>query len=1150
MDIGNLKLIAFYNAKLLLRSRLFRLFFLLTFCYVTFCQLVTQTMIFSAFGTGLITLPSHYPFTSMYMFTMFQIIPLIFLAGSFLSKEKKMDSRDSIYYRPASNIEHIVGMMLGFGGVFVGAAILCLCIGLIGHSFASLSPLEVWIYPFYLFVIVVPSLVFMLGLSFLVYIIVRHRGLAVLVLMTIIAVILFVVSNVAGGLFDPLGVSLPNAFSTITGHSNLSAYLVQRLCWMLFGLAFVGFAILAFERLSNSRENRVRVRVFSVVCVVAGIIVGGFLVGARLVNSHARSAFVAVYERYADKSKGTIVAHDIDFESVGGRLRATSVVSFCNDSHDILDEIVLYLNPALDVLSAKVVGNDVPLTITRDLQVVRLPLTLAPGDSVDLQLEYSGSIDERICYLDVPENAFDEIWTNDYLRSGAGKRFALLDPDFTVLTPECLWYPVANPTFNPVSFHDAVLDFTRYSIRVATPEGLVAVAPGSREEVPGGTRFVADSPLSGLSLCVGPLECRQVCVDSTLYELYLVRGHGDILRGLDVLRDTLPSIIRMVREEVEYELQARYPHRALAFVETPITFTSFFRFAHGGSELVQPGMIFFPERGIGIWRDFQAALEMDKKYRTSKGGEVDVVESLGRDLTHSLKNLFVTDARGKYTTAGFVWNFLILGGDENPTIGYTEKFNFRSDRYPTINTVILDLLRNGESRNLGTSIFERTNDYFDGHSLEDAFRDRDLSPVEFSRLLKTKTAELAGRISVNDISTERMLQFVHGYIAAHAFCKIDFEDFNDAFIHEFGIDFNDILPDWYTANQMPCLWIKDIKVMPLRASDFINREMKRYGSSVASSGRIITTGDSVCVRLSVYNDSDVDGLISIESHRTNWGDYYGGSGWNRSSREEVGARNFIIPARSGKHLCLLMNGNSKSIRVHISKNIPNTIETGLTTEEVAEKQDEYVRDACIADFLPAPGEMIVDNEDEEFTLVTQPPRKRFRDFFVPRKKDKYSVGFSSNSLSNKKMGAGHMICREAYGLYKHTYAYLMPGSDARAEWVTRVENTGEYDIYVHLPVIPRMNRDQVSPVRDNRGNRKAKAALGASEPPVIKQYYMVFHDGKEEEGNIDVNNQAGWLFLGRFRLAGGDCKVVLQDKGEPNQILVADVIKWVRVKDE
>lgn len=1155
MDISNLKLIAFYNAKLLLRSWLFRLFFLLTFCYVTLNQLATQTTIFSTFGTGLISLPSHYPFVSVYMFMMFQIIPLIFLAGSFLAKEKKMDFRDSIYYRPASNIEHIVGMMLGFGSIFLGAAILCLCIGLIGHSFASLSPVDVWFYPFYLFVIVVPSLVFMLGLSFLIYILVRHRGLAVLVLMVIIAMILFVVSNMAGGLFDPFGVSLPNAFSTVTGHSGLPAYLAQRVCWMLFGLAFAGWAILAFQRLSNSRENRVRVRVFSVACMVAGVVVGGCLVGNRLVGSRARAAFAATYERYADKGKGTIVAHDIDFESAGGRLRATSVMSFYNDSHGILDEVILYLNPALDVLSAKMAGDGASIPVVRDLQVVRIPLTLAPGDSVRLQLEYSGSIDERICYLDVPESAFDEIWTNDYLRSGAGKRFALLDPNFTVLTPECLWYPVANPSFNPVSLHDVVPDFTRYSLRVATPEGLMAVAPGSRIEVPGGTRFVSDSPLPGLSLCLGPLECRRVRVDSTLYELFLIRGHEDILRGLDVLRDTLPSIIRELREGIEYELRARYPHRTLAFVETPITFTSFSRFTRGGSELVQPGMILFPERGIGIWQDYQAGMEMEKKHSVSRGGDWDAVGALGRMLTYSLKNLLTTEARKKYTTAGFVWNFLVLRGNESATVGYFEKFNpfyirpalynqviaFRSDRYPTINTVVLDLLRNGESRNLGVSIFERTDDYFDGHSLEDAFRDRDLSPVEFSRLLRAKSAELAGRIGVNDISTEGVLQFFHEYITEHPFRKIDFEDFNDDFVAKFGVDWNDILPDWYTNNQLSSLWIKDVEVMSFHESDFVNREMERYGSSVGSSGRIITSDDSVCMRFRVYNDSDVDGLISIESHGTDWGDYYAGGGWSRNPREDVGARNFVIPARGGKYLCLLLSGGAKTIRAHISKNIPGAIEIGLTTKEVAEGRSEYIRDVSFAEFLSDSDEIVVDNEDEGFVLVAQPPRERLRDLFIPRKKDKYSVGFPS---STKELGSGYMICREAYGLSKHTYAYLMSGSGARAEWTARVENAGGYDIYAHLPTGMRVREEYV---QGNKGNERAAVAF---EPPLIKQYYTVVHDENVEEGSIDVGNQTGWLFLGRFRLTGGECKVVLQDKGVPSQILAADAIKWVRVKDE
>ena len=100
MDIHNLKTVACYNSRLLLRSWMFRLFLLLLFLIVILYQVLAQTNIFYGVNSGLVTLSSYLPHENAYLFTILQIVPLIFLAGSFLGKERKMDSMDTVYYRP------------------------------------------------------------------------------------------------------------------------------------------------------------------------------------------------------------------------------------------------------------------------------------------------------------------------------------------------------------------------------------------------------------------------------------------------------------------------------------------------------------------------------------------------------------------------------------------------------------------------------------------------------------------------------------------------------------------------------------------------------------------------------------------------------------------------------------------------------------------------------------------------------------------------------------------------------------------------------------------------------------------------------------------------------------------------------------------
>ena len=76
MNIHNLKTVACYNSKLLLRSWMFRLFLLLLFLVVILFQLLTQTGIMGGVNSGLVTLSSYFPYENAHLFTMLQIVPL------------------------------------------------------------------------------------------------------------------------------------------------------------------------------------------------------------------------------------------------------------------------------------------------------------------------------------------------------------------------------------------------------------------------------------------------------------------------------------------------------------------------------------------------------------------------------------------------------------------------------------------------------------------------------------------------------------------------------------------------------------------------------------------------------------------------------------------------------------------------------------------------------------------------------------------------------------------------------------------------------------------------------------------------------------------------------------------------------------------
>lgn len=165
-----------------------------------------------------------------------------------------------------------------------------------------------------------------------------------------------------------------------------------------------------------------------------------------------------------------------------------------------LSEIILYLNPACGI---RVKEGETDVAFERENQVIRVARKLLPGEDVELTVVYSGGIDERVCYLDVDFDKLFQLQPIPGHSSTAGKRFAFVGDDFTVLTPECLWYPVAQPSVNPASPYDVLPDFTSYSLQVSSTDGRTVLLPES------GRRKKGVSVLREMSFAWDGALCRE-----------------------------------------------------------------------------------------------------------------------------------------------------------------------------------------------------------------------------------------------------------------------------------------------------------------------------------------------------------------------------------------------------------------------------------------------------------------------------------------------------------------------------------------------------------------------------------------------------------------------------------------------------------------
>lgn len=110
-------------------------------------------------------------------------------------------------------------------------------------------------YLFYLLVLILPSLVFMSGLSLFVFSRIKNRVGAVSILLLVVLFVGYLTATSRFALLNPLGVTLPGAFSEITGHADLLTFVSQRIFWLLLGLLFVQLAALSFDRIPNNPKQ-------------------------------------------------------------------------------------------------------------------------------------------------------------------------------------------------------------------------------------------------------------------------------------------------------------------------------------------------------------------------------------------------------------------------------------------------------------------------------------------------------------------------------------------------------------------------------------------------------------------------------------------------------------------------------------------------------------------------------------------------------------------------------------------------------------------------------------------------------------------------------------------------------------------------------
>lgn len=1125
MNYGRVNTIAGYHSKLLRRSWVFKMYVVLTFCCTVFLQLFFQSDIVGTCTSPV--LASAIPNTVAYLMEMFLIFPVLFSTCSLWFRYRTGDTTDAIYVRPVSNTEFVLGAMWGIFQVFFGINVIFLLTCSMIHLFGASSPFYIGMYLFYLMTLLVPTLVYLLGLSFAVKSWIGNQALSSLILFCYIVLTVLFLRDYKLGIFDPFAWRFPNMISEVVGHPDLQGYLLRRGCWLLVGCGLIGYSMIGFKRLSNIVGIHRMQGVVASLLLLCGLLLGGLAFSFQQERKILRGEYIETYNKYNDRVKLKLISQDILCEQVGECIVGESCMEVKNEESRSLSDVVLYLNPLLKVTSLTCAGNE--LSFKRENQVIVVSKTLLPGETCELKLGYAGGIDENICYLDVQEDF--------------GERYIYLEDRFTLLIPECLWYPVTVPPVNPESSFHIETNFTNYTLKVVAPRDGMVISPGARTMVEDTIVFKDEHPLPGIFLCIGRYEKAALTVDTIDYELYVFKGHDGGIDRTGNIEKILPAVLSDIKIDIELTKGKRYPFQRFMLVESPLSLSSCYRNERGRSERVQPECVFLPERGNGIIA-FQKMC--DDKTGVQKVGaameEESSIEMLFRSFVYSnfideytrsrldVKNRFFSTVLGKEIDH--------FEHEKNMTDISSLFFDYtmfiRSRDFPVIDIVFKMLLRNENTIKfdglmpISNSGRQEAIRYFAGNSFEMALADKNISPDFFYELLKVKSEDLRNLMMLAGVSSDDFKEFLFGFMERNAFREVEFSRLNEECIEILGIDLERMLSSWYRTSQVPKFIIRD----------FVTRWIKNSPDDQGP-GR----DSKMQVQFRTYNSSEVDGVVSFFS------EYYdvSQSGDASPGNKKLLQKNFLVEAGVGKEITFVTDQllTTGAINTNISGNLPNEIRYSLYPFSSTLDTTESITTLDSSFFYSSSDEIIVDNEDPGFHVFDVEKRNKW---FL--RSDHSSMKCGNKSIMGVYIPEWtYFIDAGYYGNHIRSGISKTAGKgDAQVEWCVKLPQSGEYEVFAYIyqavsvRVLGSTERYQVGGKTIDVGRTGNVVAADA----IPKQYYTVCHDEGEEEIVIETKGISGWVSLGRFNFSAGEYKVTLSDKGELNQEIEADAMKWVR----
>ncbi len=992
--------VARYEMKTLFRSWFFRIFAIIATLVITsfnltvFLQNNPFFWIYKALGGSL-------PYANLLLVNLGQAIVAIFLASEFLKQDQKNDSVEVIYVRPITNSIYVLGKFTGILVVFALFNLFILLLG-IGYSFIGNTPVisisALLIYPL---LISMPTLVFIIGLSFSLMVLVRNQAIVFILLLGYIALSVFYLNNKFYHVFDYIAYNVPMLYSSITGFGNLSEVLIHRGIYLLLGVGLIFFTIYKLKRLPE-KDTAVSAPLLAIfIFIIAGAAMGFFYIQTKRSFISFRKEVITLNNQYADGQGLSVVKCDIDLRHKGRTIEASAILELENKGHKSIDTVILSLNPSLSVEALSIDSTDVGFK--RELHLIKIPVVqaLQPAEKCVVKIIYQGELNENYAFVDLNEDEYNDVHNFDLLKMR--KRTAFINSNFVCLTSASGWYPTAGAGYSTIYPYFKPKDFSKFSLRVRTDPDLLPISQGLVENFgEGDFKFTPEYPLSQISLSIGNYVKKSVTVDSIEFSIYTIRGNDFYTDFFEEIKDTLAYQIKDLWSRKKMDLGIKYPYARFSIVEVPVHFRKDVHKYSIVSDAVQPEIIYYPEKGIGMENvDLKAYMSRYQQNRRQQGGDIP---------PDAIKTQAFKDVLGNFLNYYFQ---LRRTYDISPQF-YAFSYQLHDEKRPVLNLVLQAYLKNlhnwqdynkMEAKRLPVKELVVP-------GLED---NESLTSDVINTMILDKGVFLFKSLGAL-VGEKEFDEFLRNFISINRYKSVYLNEFDSAFTKTFDRSIEPYINNWYKTPQLPAYVVRNVKKFKPTKTD----------------------GNDHLVSFEIANINPSDGFIDVLL--------------NSEERQVRWEGKFYIPGSSAKKIILKRPYHPIDLRIqtYIAENIPNEIliDLSMKADEILSTNDTVYSVPFFTTTL-SNKELIVDNEDEGFS-ITSPGNKGFLKKLVEKNKnpenhyENHIWYWNPPSQWTKVLETGN------YGQFIHSAIYTSSGNgEMQAFWKSPVSESGYYNIYFY-----------------------------------------------------------------------------------------------------